>query len=327
MDTVKFDGRRLRLAINSRFGSISQLISKSNGLIGPSKRSALFRAVDGKPVDGLLANTIASVLSVDLEDLTPGPSRVRLTLEFHFFNATIDLLQRHKQNHPEPSAQDGCLAKLIRERLDIPEDVLPIVLDELVRVGHLKTLRDGRYIWSSPSIDELGVLLRRQITVQWAIMRDAFEARLDRRRKIAIALKEIVTNAESHLYLMRPLEFFSADDQVHECFCLSEGDITLIRITRNTFWNVAYKIISDIDQVAGDDLDLAMKSMKAIGGPMLEDYRDWATRLTLTEVGSLDTIRRSFRRHVLRMLEHAFYYRSRESYGKGISKPGSVFMC
>jgi len=328
MPTVSLDGARLKDRIRIHAGSVNQLIAQSNGLLTQKNRSAVHRGCNGHPIDQRLAEAIAQALQTSVAALQPGYElMLQLTPENHLLNQALRLVRQwpiHERDSDSYQSSDPCVAIWLREQLEMDDSTFERILEELVRIGHLRLSDHRKWLRVAPTIQELTRMLKRRVAFQWPIIRDVFAMDATSRKRTGRLIRELIELAETKVH--EPMTFFCIDDQIHEALCRHAGEMDLVRVSRATSWGIAYDIIFDLDSQMRVDPYGAVLSMKAITGWMLEDYRNWAGRLMRTDVGDLARVQTDFRRHVLRMRDYAQYYRSlakTETYGQGNSCPGS----
>ncbi|MDA8746021.1 hypothetical protein N9N28_15455 [Rubripirellula amarantea] len=328
MDTFTFNGHRLQQTIKARFGSVNRLISYSSGKLTRNNRSAIYRAIEGRAIKRQLAEAIVGVLDTELAALSPThQAPLRLTPENYLFNTALRLLRRRPIENglanPATPSPDVCLADWLRERMDVSESTFCCILDELARVGHIQQMATGVWVRVTPTLPQITRSLKRRIESQWPIIRDVFAQDLASRRQTGFSLLELIQVAETKL--LEPLAFFGIDDQIHECLCTHSTEVELVRVSRAASWGIAYDLILDLSSEMVFNPAGAAQSMKAIGGWMIDDYKAWAHLLIHPREKDSDFVGRSFRRHVLRMRDHAQYYAaSKSTQGEGKLCPGSV---
>ncbi|MEO1616663.1 MAG: hypothetical protein AAFV88_12475 [Planctomycetota bacterium] len=308
MSSTQFDGQLLKQTVRQQFKNADNMIALSEGKLTANKRSAIFRAMSGEPVDSKLAEIIAELLGMTVESLSARrPTFLRLSKDAHDLNRAIRLLSQFAEaDHPQHASGLECVAAWLASKLHLSIDDESRLCDQLWRLGRIQKCPGGRWAIVKPTFCRITRLLKRRIAFQWPIVREVFSAKRTARKKTAKLMQELIMDAE--LKLNDPLAFFRIDDQIHECLCVDPFEVELVRISRNASWSIVCDLIADLSEQNEKDPQSALDSMASVAGWVLEDYGQWVFQLNQPEVGDLDAIYRRFRRHVLRMRDYAQYY-------------------
>ncbi len=316
--TMQFNGPALDRAIKTKYGSVDKTIERETAALSKRHRAAIYRAIEGEPVNEELGRALVMLLQDTGEDLlgrSSGGERIRLTTQSQVYYQAIRLLGKYPAGGATRSGANKsvalCVFDWLHNQLDCTNEEFECVCRELKRTNFVEPGNDGTWIPSSLSLREITQLLEDRFAYQWPQVRRIFTSSHARRRQMAAKLRDLVKQAEA--LTCDPVAFFSNDEAIQMLLVDQPRQSETVRAAYAITWQIEHLLTVELLAMLQTDIVLAERSFQAITGPLFEDYDVWTKWLRARQPAPTDDIKRHFRHHVMRMRDHAQYFLSDES--------------